>query len=128
MQYRNCLFVSPLPHLSGEIVKHGGSIVCFDTLMTMCEEFTDLSMGVLESIEKMGGNYQYFVQKSKQTEMPKASNRGCKGCSYWGYSQIICFPAEKWQKIWKGSLLLVRQTKKQKKKTLIKEYGLQDRM
>lgn len=41
----NCLFVSPLPQLSGEIVEHGGSIVCFDTLMTMCQEFTDLSIG-----------------------------------------------------------------------------------
>lgn len=45
-------------------------------------------------MRKMGGNFPvFFVQKSKQTEMPKASNRGCKGCSYWGYSQMICFPS-----------------------------------
>ena len=49
---------------------------------------------LLESIRRMGGNFPvFFVQKSKQTEMPNASNRGCKGCSYWGYSQMICFPS-----------------------------------
>lgn len=59
--------------------------------------------------------------------MPKASNRGCKGCSYWGYSQMICFPRGEVAKDVEGSLLLVKQTNK-RKKTLIKEYGLQDRM
>ena len=56
-----------------------------------------------------------------QTEVAKVAAIGVT-------ARRFVFPAEKGQKMWKGSLLLVKQTNKQKKKTLIKEDGLQDRM